>query len=101
MRSFLGCFGKLRVRRDFYLLKHVLEEMPKTPLPAGDGEPTGAVRIAVAENRPASSEVADWDRVCFYITPIGEDGTDRRQHADLFLNHVVEPALQEFGLNVI
>jgi hypothetical protein len=99
--KFLGLLREIAGAERLLPLEHVLEEMPKTPFPASDGETTGAVRITVAENRPASSEVADWDKVCFYITPIGDDGTDPRQHADLFLNHVVEPALQEFGLKVI
>lgn len=41
-----------------------------------------------------------WESVCLYISPIGEEGTDHRKHADLFLGSVVEPALKEFGLAV-
>lgn len=48
---------------------------------------------------PAST--AEWDRICFYISPIGDDGSEQRQHADLFLGSVVEPALEEFGLTVV
>src|SRR5690606_32508839 len=44
---------------------------------------------------------ATWDTTCFYITPIGDDGTEHRQHADLFLRHIVEPALEEFGFRVV
>lgn len=43
----------------------------------------------------------DWETTCFYITPIGEDGSEIRAHADLFLNSLVEPALRELGLNVV
>ena len=35
-----------------------------------------------------------WDEKCFYITPIGEDGSEERQHSDLFLSYLVEPALE-------
>jgi hypothetical protein len=35
------------------------------------------------------------------MSPIGEDTSEQRQHSDLFLNHLVEPALQEFGLKVV
>jgi hypothetical protein len=43
----------------------------------------------------------EWDDICFYISPIGEDGTEQRQHADLFLGSIVEPALEEFALTVV
>lgn len=43
----------------------------------------------------------DWSRVCFVITAIGEEGSEQRRHADLFLNSLIEPALKEFGLNVV
>jgi hypothetical protein len=43
----------------------------------------------------------DWSRVCFVITAIGEEGSEQRRHADLFLNSLIEPALKESGLNVV
>jgi len=41
------------------------------------------------------------DKVCFYITPIGEDGTDIRKHADMLLKHLIEPAFEQFNYKVI
>lgn len=43
----------------------------------------------------------DWSRVCFVITAIGEEGSEQRRHADLFLSSLIEPALKESGLNVV
>lgn len=43
----------------------------------------------------------EWDNVCFYISTIGEEGSEKRNHADLFLGSIVEPALEEFKLKVI
>jgi hypothetical protein len=34
---------------------------------------------------------ASWDKVCFYVTPIGEDGSEERKNSDLFLSHLIEP----------
>ncbi|MEO8613353.1 MAG: hypothetical protein ABI690_36010 [Chloroflexota bacterium] len=49
--------------------------------------------IAVAKN--------PLDDVCFYITPIGEPGSDQRLHADLFLDHIIRPALAKVeGINL-
>jgi hypothetical protein len=35
------------------------------------------------------------------VTPIGEEGSTARLHSDLFLSHIVEPALEEFKLRVV
>jgi hypothetical protein len=42
-----------------------------------------------------------WNRICFYITPIGEEGSDQRKHSDLFLGSLVEPAVSELNLQVV
>lgn len=42
-----------------------------------------------------------YESSCFYVTPIGADDSEERQHADLFLNQIVEPALAEFDLNIV
>lgn len=39
--------------------------------------------------------------LCFYITPIGEEGTEVRRHADMLLRHLIEPAFLEFEVKVI
>ena len=44
---------------------------------------------------------ADFATLCFYITPIGEDGTETRKHSDLFLGSIVEPSLEQFSLRVV
>ncbi len=42
-----------------------------------------------------------WDEKCFYITPIGDDGSDERRHSDLYLSYLVEPALRGLKLSVV
>jgi len=42
-----------------------------------------------------------WDTICFYVTPIGDEGTETRNHCDPFKNHLVEPAMKELGLTVV
>jgi hypothetical protein len=56
-----------------------------------------------AESPPSdeASEETEWSNTCFYITPIGDDGTDIRRHADMMLKHLVEPALSKTGLKVV
>lgn len=43
----------------------------------------------------------DWQKICFYITPIGGDDSEERKHSDLFLSSLVQPALEELGLTVV
>ncbi len=46
-------------------------------------------------------ETAALTSVCFYIAPIGTEGSEARKHSDLFLNAIVEPALKDSGLTVV
>lgn len=50
--------------------------------------------------KPSISKV-DWSKICFVVSPIGNEGTETRRHADLFLSALIEPALREFDLEVI
>lgn len=62
------------------------------------------IRLNAADfvnERVIDTDKTDWSKICFIITPIGEDGSEQRQHADLFLNSLIEPALKEFGLKII
>lgn len=54
----------------------------------------------VATNSPAKI-TEEWNKVCFFIAPIGDEGTEERMHSDLFLGQIVEPVLTKLGFNVI
>jgi len=41
------------------------------------------------------------DRRCFVISPIGEEGTPIRKHADQVLSFIVAPAMRELGIEPI
>ena len=43
----------------------------------------------------------NWDKTCFYISPIGKEQSEERLHSDLFLESIISPALEEFGYKVI
>lgn len=88
-------------------IEHILEETPSPGVtaadaPAGDGQ----VEVSVSRQPGRLPDTGDdggssWETTCFYITPIGDDGTEHRQHSDLFLRHIVEPSLEEFGFRVV
>jgi hypothetical protein len=48
-----------------------------------------------------TQEVATFETTCFYVTAIGDEGTEIRKHSDLFLGSIVEPALEAFGLKLV
>lgn len=48
-----------------------------------------------------SNSKTEWDSTCFYITPIGAEGSDARKHSDLFLESLIEPAMAELNLSVV
>jgi len=50
---------------------------------------------------PSDTQIASYETACFYISPIGEEGSEQRKHADLFMGALVEPALAEFNLRLV
>ncbi len=48
-----------------------------------------------------TAQVGGWEKTCFYITPIGDEGTEPRRHADMMLKHVVRPVFEKEGFTVI
>lgn len=69
-------------------------------LPAAPATP-GVVPHASPATQIVTSEHAQFESTCFYIAPIGDEGSDPRKHSDLFLGSIVEPALEQFQLKVI
>lgn len=86
-------------------IEHLLEDMgADTSLeiqsPARENPPVYQVSDLPQHNAKDLPD-DDWDCTCFYITPIGEDGSEQRKHADLFMGSIVEPALNKLGLKVV
>nr|WP_296015189.1 hypothetical protein [uncultured Acidovorax sp.] len=55
-------------------------------------------------NEPQSNTTSapkNSEQTCFYITPIGEESSEVRRHADMLLRHLVEPAFEQFNIKVV
>jgi hypothetical protein len=69
------------------------------------GVPNEINYVAVKEASPkqelVTTESARFERTCFYISPIGEEGSEPRLHSDLFLGSLIEPVLDTFKLEVV
>jgi hypothetical protein len=92
---FLGLLQTLSGAERIVTADHLLDTLPAK---------SRAVEVAPVK-RPAGQlvtlEHARYETTCFYITPIGEDNSEERQHSDLFLGSLVEPALETFKLSVV
>ena len=99
--KFLGFLKPIAGAERIVPIEQVLDELPAKPI---DGNVVAKAAPNASDHgvEPSPrSDAHDWDKICFYISPIGDEGTEHRQHADLFLGSIVEPALEEFGLTVV
>ena len=81
-----------------------LDPSLRTDAPNGDDPQTRQLPQIAGELGETSSSTrigASPDSLCFYITPIGDEGTEVRRHADMLMRHLVEPAFETFGMKVI
>jgi hypothetical protein len=92
---FVGLLQVLSGVERIVSIDHLLDSLPS----AG---PAHRASQAIGPSAPATpSDHASFDQTCFYITPIGEPGSEQRLHADLFLGSLIEPALEPFNLKVV
>jgi len=72
--------------------------------PKGDGASVSQDENIGANNSKTESAIAvaeTSEKLCFFVTPIGDDGSTERKHADMMLKHLVEPVFTEFGIRVV
>lgn len=102
---FVGLLQTLSGAERVVSVDHLLDSLvPTARLTAQPSAPASTRDYATPVDRGMSlttSARAEFDRTCFYITPIGADGSDARKHSDMFLGSIVEPALESFGLTVV
>jgi len=98
--KFLGILKPIAGAERLLPIEHILEEIPES-VESSSVEKTNLVNATSRGSLPSSAPVGSWDKTCFYITPIGEPDSEHRMHSDLFLSSIIEPALAEFGLNVV
>ena len=97
---YIGLLQTLSGAERIVSVDHLLDALPATSAAqrsAAISTPVGAK----ATGALVTAEHAEYSTTCFYITPIGEDGSEQRKHSDLFLGSIVEPALEHLGLRVV
>jgi hypothetical protein len=96
--KFLGLLKPISGTERLLSLEHILDELPRAPTSLAASID---VQVLTPPGAPAAANTGDWNQVCFYITPIGEEDSPERQHSDLFLGSIVEPAIADLGLTVV
>jgi hypothetical protein len=100
--KFLGILKTIAGAERIIPIDQAIEELPSGPADIQAAESSASSAPGPISNPPPPCcDDLDWDKICFYISPIGDDGSEIRQHADLFLNSIVEPALDAFDLKVV
>lgn len=84
-------------------LDHLTEGSPDPEdIPEDPSDETEQIVVTPRSPRRASGKLKnDLDDVCFVISPIGEEDSEERRHADLVLGSLIEPALEELKLRPI
>jgi len=102
--KYLGILKPIAGAERIIPIEQAIEELPQIQA-ASTGQSVPS-RIQTPDDHaidqaPLTAKGQDFEQTCFYISPIGEEGSEHRIHADLFLGSLVEPALEGFNLKVI
>jgi hypothetical protein len=102
--KYLGILKPIAGAERIIPIEQAIEELPQTQA-AGISQPNPS-QIQTPDDcsidqAPLTTKGQDFEQTCFYISPIGEEGSEHRIHADLFLGSLVEPALEGFNLKVV
>lgn len=94
----LGLLQTLSGAERIVTIDHLLDSLPSGAVKPESGSVQTHTHTA---GHLVTLEQGDFESTCFYVTPIGEEGSEHRKHSDLFLGSIVEPALEQFQLKVI
>lgn len=99
--KYLGILKTISGAERIVPIEQALEELPPDQL----NKPSVSMLLTTEKKEPSTGQTEDlepnWENICFYISPIGEDDSEQRKHADLFLESIVEPSIEEFNLKVV
>lgn len=100
--QYIGLIQMLSGAQRLITIEHLLEEIAKSsPVVETCGfVNTNGLSEGVIEQTESLNDIS-FDKICFYITPIGAENSEERKHSDMLLECVVSPVLEEFGLKVV
>ena len=98
---FIGIIKILSGAERIIPIEQVLEELEEKNLSDIETSSNQSNNISHNNNSLESTSGTNWNKTCFYISPIGKDQSEERKHSDLFLESIISPALEEFGYKVV
>ena len=102
--KFLGLLQTIAGSETLVPIETLVEQLPEKPGNSATvitRDSSGVDNHGLADSSTPVRSQGQWQKVCFYITPIGSDDSDERKHSDLFLSSLIEPALSGFDLEVV
>jgi hypothetical protein len=100
--KYLGLLQTISGAERLISLEHALEKIPesKESLQQITYNPNTIDLVNIHSNDGLPT-YENYDKICFYITPIGDEGSEFRKHSDLFLESIISPVIQQFDLKVV
>jgi hypothetical protein len=101
--KYLGLLQSIAGSETLVPIQTLIEQLPARTITGSGDLRSGDSRLTQepGKEKAVSRSSSQWHKICFYVTPIGDDGSEHRKHSDLFLSHLIEPALNGFGLEVV
>jgi len=97
--KFLGLLKTIAGSERVIPIEQAIEEVAVAVLTGGETAKPEALLLATGESTSAGT--TDFAKICFYISPIGEENSEERRHADFMMEFIIKPAVAEFSLAVI
>jgi hypothetical protein len=98
--KFLGLLKTIAGSERIIPIEQALEEVSAAPTTVAP-EPTSPGLSVAAVGESAAAAVTDFAKICFYISPIGEENSEHRRPADFLMEYIIKPAVAEFDLTVV
>lgn len=100
--KYLGLLQTISGAERLITLEHALEKIPVGLIHTPVVDERRTVDLAqVGSDTKGFANYESFSKVCFYITPIGDEGSEYRKHSDLFLESIISPVIQQFDLRVV
>jgi len=105
--KFLGLLRTIAGSERIIPIEQALEEAPGQTATQASKAVSASVAASLSSPSPSSpteggaEASGDFAKVCFYITPIGEEDSEERRHADFLMEYIIKPAVKEFELVVV
>lgn len=101
--EFLGLLRTISGSQRLVTIEQVIEESASSgeAIESASQVVTNPGTTKVTIETGSSEPQEDFSKICFYVTPIGESGSEHRRHSDFMLEYIIQPAVKEFGLTVV